>query len=346
MRVLRPLAAVVAAVVVLAGMAYAGYRVWLERQPPGDRLTLYGNVEIREVELAFNVGGRIDRMLYEEGDRVQKGMLVAMLDRDRFEDEVDAAAAQRDRQAARLAELEAGSRPEEIARAEAAVAEARARVANAIARFERQQRLANEAFASQQALDNARAERDRARAQLRIAEEELQLARKGPREEAIEAAGAELNALKAQLAIARERLEDTELYAPDDGTILTRVHEPGAIVTTGETVYTLSLIDPVWVRAYVSEPNLGRIEPGMPAKVYTDARPEEPYPGHVGFVSPTAEFTPKTVQTPEMRTSLVYRLRVVVRNPDGGLRQGMPVTVEIPLARQGGPAERPEAGMR
>ena len=196
----------------------------------------------------------------------------------------------------------------------------------------------NALVASQQALDNARGARDQARARLEIAKQELELARKGPRQEVIEAARAELKMLEAELALARERLQDTEVYAPAKGTILTRVHERGAIVTPGEPVYTLSLTDPGWVRAYVSEPDLGRIAPGMSAKVFTDARPGQPYEGQIGFISPTAEFTPKTVQTPELRTSLVYRLRVVVRNHDGMLRQGMPVTVEIPLDQGGGEA--------
>ena len=86
------------------------------------------------------------------------------------------------------------------------------------------------------------------------------------------------------------------------------------------------------MRTYVNERDLGLIRPGMPAAVITDSAPDRPYSGHIGFISPTAEFTPKTVETRELRTDLVYRLRVVVDNPDGGLRQGMPVTVQTASA--------------
>jgi HlyD family secretion protein len=111
--------------------------------------------------------------------------------------------------------------------------------------------------------------------------------------------------------------------------LLTRIAEPGAIVAAGQTVATLSLNDPIWVRAYVPEPDLGKIWPGMPAEILTDSRPDRPYKGHVGFISPEAEFTPKNVETPRLRTDLVFRLRVVADNPDEGLRQGMPVTVTL-----------------
>ncbi len=134
---------------------------------------------------------------------------------------------------------------------------------------------------------------------------------------------------------AETALADTAIAAPADGTILTRIREPGAIVGAGASVYTLALDRPVWVRAYVAEPDLGRVHPGQRALVYTDSRPDAPYPGQIGFVSPTAEFTPKSVQTTELRTDLVYRLRVVVGEPDDGLRQGMPVTVRIPPTPSG-----------
>ena len=103
-------------------------------------------------------------------------------------------------------------------------------------------------------------------------------------------------------------------------------------------MFALTLSSPVWVRTYANEPDLGFIRPGMVAAVTTDSTPDRPYQGHVGFISPTAEFTPKTVETRELRTDLVYRLRVIVDNPDGGLRQGMPVTVRLAL-----PGPRPKS---
>jgi HlyD family secretion protein len=149
---------------------------------------------------------------------------------------------------------------------------------------------------------------------------------------ALDEAQAQVKSAEARLAQAQTRLGDTQIRAPSDGIILTRVREPGAVVAVGEPVYSLALDTPVWVRAYIDEPNLGNIFPGQQALVLTSAGRE--YPGQVGFISPQAEFTPKTVETAQLRTDLVYRLRVIVNNPDKALRQGMPVTVHI--SRNGG----------
>ena len=138
---------------------------------------------------------------------------------------------------------------------------------------------------------------------------------------------ARVNTSLARLQQAKTRLQDTEILAPSDGTILTRVREPGAVVAAGEPVYTLALDNPVWVRTYVDEPRLGAVHPGQKALVITDSGGR--YAGYVGFISPQAEFTPKTVETSQLRTDLVYRLRVIVNAPDKGLRQGMPVTVRL-----------------
>jgi len=108
--------------------------------------------------------------------------------------------------------------------------------------------------------------------------------------------------------------------------------EPGAIVAAGETVYAITITSPVWVRSYVAEPDLGRIQPGMVVEVRTDSG--KTYSGQIGFISPVAEFTPKSVETRELRTSLVYRLRVVVNGDTNGLLQGMPVTVETTVKRK------------
>ena len=140
---------------------------------------------------------------------------------------------------------------------------------------------------------------------------------------------AAVDAAAAALELAEIRLRDALLTAPQDGIVLTRAREAGAIVQAGQTVYTLSLVDPVWLRVYVDEPQLGRIKPGMAVRVRVDAVPDKEFAGRVGFISPAAEFTPKSVETMEVRTSLVYRLRVQVDDPDNVMRQGMPVTVTL-----------------
>jgi HlyD family secretion protein len=140
---------------------------------------------------------------------------------------------------------------------------------------------------------------------------------------------ANLKQAEASLGVAETNMRETEIYAPSEGTILTRIREPGSVVNPSDPIYTLSLLSPVWVRAFVTEPDLGRIYPGMKAEVYTDVTGGKVYQGHIGFISPIAEFTPKTVETTQLRTDLVYRLRIIADNPDHFLLQGMPVTVKL-----------------
>lgn len=295
------------------------------------RLLLYGNVDIRETNLAFNNSEHIDRLLVQEGDRVRKGQLLATLHQSRMQAEVAAAEARVAAQRAAAARLETGSRPEEVRQARANVAAAKARLVDGQVTFERLHSLYKKQDASKQVVDDAEADLNVARADLKVAEEALALAVKGPRIEDIDEAMAMLAAEEAQLALVQEVLKDTKLYAPADGVIRNRILEPGDMATPQTPVLTLALTNPVWVRAYAAETMLGKLTPGMLANVSTDSYPGKAYPGWVGFISPTAEFTPKNVETPELRTRLVYQLRIYVCNPQDELRLGMPATVSIPL---------------
>jgi HlyD family secretion protein len=326
-KIIRPL------IVVLA-VAIAG-GIWWHFGSRGaeesTRLLLYGNIDIREVDLVFNNSEHIDRLMVQEGDRVHEGQLLAALHRERMQAEVAAAEARVAAQKAVLARLETGSRPEEVRQAQANVTAARAKLVDAQITFERTRKLYREQAASKQALDDAEASLNTARADLKVVEEALALAVEGPRVEDIEEARAMLRADEAQLALAREVLKDTELYAPTDGIIRNRILELGDMATPQTPVFTLALTNPVWVRAYAPETALGKLAPGMSADVSTDSYPDKTYRGWIGFISPTAEFTPKNVETPELRTRLVYQVRIYVCNPQDELRLGMPATVSIPL---------------
>ena len=175
----------------------------------------------------------------------------------------------------------------------------------------------------------ARAAEREAAAKLRSAQDQLDMLTSGYREEDVLAQRAAVAAADAELNHAEIQVRDAVLAAPQKGIILTRAREAGAIVQAGQTVYTLTLTNPVWLRAYVDEPNLGKVKPGMSVRVAVDAAPGKTFPGTVGFISPTAEFTPKTVETREVRTALVYRLRVQVEDPENVMRQGMPVTITL-----------------
>jgi HlyD family secretion protein len=320
-------------VIALVLVLTAGSWWYYTEQDAGDskHLVLYGNVDIREVDLTFNNSEHIDTLLVQEGDRVREGQLVATLHRERVQAEYAAAEAQVTSRKAIVARLEAGSRPEEIREARARVAAAKAKLVDANLFFQRTQELYDKRSVAKQALDDAEASRNTARADLNVAEEALALAIQGPRIEDIDEAKAMLKVDEAQLALAKEVLRDTELFAPDDGIIRNRILEPGDMASPLKPVLTMALTNPVWVRVYAPEAALGMLAPGMRAEVSTDSYPGKIYQGWIGFISPTAEFTPKNVETPELRTRLVYQVRVYACNPKDELRLGMPATVTIPL---------------
>lgn len=316
-------------VLLIAGGAAAYWYQQTQQAGEGGDLLLYGNVDIREVQLGFRVSGRLQAMQFEEGDRVAAGDLLATLDAQPMREALAVAEAGVLQARARLDKATTGSRPQEIQRAEAQVREAQAALDNAEQELERQQELFDKGLSSKRGLDNAVAIYDQTGARLAAAQEALALAVEGFRTEDIAEAQAGLRAAQAQVDQLETRVEDASLHAPSSGVIQTRAREPGSMVGVGAAVYTLSLTDNVYVRAYVDELNLGLIQPGNRVRIKSDSSPQW-FEGQVGFISPRAEFTPKTVETPELRTDLVYRLRIVVANSDGLLRQGMPVTVEIP----------------
>lgn len=259
-----------------------GYYYRYEASEKKDHLLLYGNVDVRQVDLSFRVSGRLNALLFEEGDFVPEGKLVAFLDKQPYEDQI----------------LQAAANLESI----------KTSLDNAEKILQRRQSLIEDGSVSQEDLENALSNKEVLSANLRQAE--------------------------ASLNIAKINLEFTEVYSPIDGTLLTRIREPGTVVNPTNPVCTISISHPVWIRAYVNEKELGLVYPGMKAQVFTDTNPGKFYEGRVGFISPQAEFTPKTVETTQLRTDLVYRLRVYVDHPDNQLRQGMPVTVKLDLPKE------------
>jgi len=320
-------------ILVLAGIAAASSTWWLTSgSEPARDLMLYGNVDLRQVALAFNNSERIAAVLVQEGDRVERGQVLARLDGSRLEPQVAQAEARVAARRHAVERLHNGSRPEEIAQARANVASAKADATNAHGQYERLGTLAHNSAGrgvSQQDLDNAKAALDVAEAKLAVNQKVLDLAIVGARKEDIGQAEAELRADEAQLAFLRQALADIQLVAPIDAVVRTRLMEPGEMASPQKSVFSLAITDPKWVRAYVAEPDLGKLHTGMTASVVVDSFPDRRFEGWVGFISPVAEFTPKTVQTEELRTSLVYEVRVFVKDPSDQLHLGSPTTVHL-----------------
>lgn len=383
--IVRPLVVVV----LLAGAGMLAHGWLFRRSIPATSITLYGNVDIRQVQLAFNDSERINRLLVDEGNAVHSGQLVAQLDPRRFQDTVARDQANVAAQQQVVARLLAGSRPEEISQARADVGAAKADVGfaqsnvgaaqadvgvaqadvdaaqanltNAEIVYRRQQTLAGKQYVSLQVKDDAErawlaaqaelagkrqalaakkkaldaAQHELAAKQQALAAKDqvLELAVIGPRKEDIAAAQATLKSDIAALALAQKELAETQLYSPADGVIQSRILEPGDMATPQTPVFTVALDNPLWVRAYLPEPEMGKVGLGMRAFIETDSFPGQRFAGWIGFISPVSEFTPKNVETTQLRSQLVYRVRVYACNPDHRLRLGMPATVVIPLVK-------------
>jgi HlyD family secretion protein len=326
------LAAAIVAVGLLAGAVWA----WQSHQPADDpnQLALYGNVDIRQVSLAFNANERITELRVREGDKVRAGDVLGVLDERTPRLRLAETEAQIGVQEQALLRLKSGSRPEEIAQARANAAAAKAEADLATRQFARLKATSDETAGkgvSQQDLDNALAHQEVTLAQAESVRKAAQLVIAGPRKEDIAQAEKQLAYAHAEQALIQRQIEESELHAPIDAVVRARLLEPGDMASPQRPVFTLAITQPKWVRAYVAEAQLGRLHPGMTASVSTDSQPGRSIPARIGYISSVAEFTPKTVQTPELRTSLVYEVRFLVDDPQDQLRLGMPATVHVQL---------------
>ena len=275
-------------IIILCGAVYWWY-INNNDQTEDTSLTLYGNVDHREVRLAFNGSEPVSEILVEEGDKVKAGQLLARLHTERLKAAYDRA----------LAELNA-------TKAEAQVAQLT---------YQRVKSLLDRKLTSPEAVDEARGKS--------------------------RAAAARVAAAEAVLQEHGQVLKDAELYAPVNGVVRERIVEVGDFVNPQTPVITLAIMNPVWVRTYLPETYLGKIKPGAAVSISTDSYLGKVYAGWVGAISPTAEFTPKNIETPELRTRLVYQVRVYACNPQFELRLGMPATVHIPLEQNTSAAVSP-----
>jgi len=314
---------------VLIALAITFYIISTQSSAQNNAITLYGNIDIRQVELTFHDPEHIQKMWVEEGDKVTQGQLLAEQDLDRFQYLLEKARAQVEAQQQVVLRLVNGSRPEEIRQTRNDAKALEAQVEFDQKEYSRLKKLLKRHLTSVESVDQAYARLRTDQKKLAALKERYRLAVIGPRKEDIAEAKARLKIYQNELKLAQKNLQDAHLYAPHAGIIQDRILEPGDMADLRTPVFTLALTNPVWARVYVSETRLGQIKYGMPARIFSDSYPDKSYVGWVGFISPTAEFTPKTVETPELRSSLVYQVRVFACDAHDELRLGMPVTVKI-----------------
>lgn len=326
---------IIPVIVVAAGAALYGYFQFRPRSDP-NLIRVSGNVEVNDVEVSFRIPGWVEARPASEGETIKAGGLVARLETSELTQEVALREAEVRAYTAELAALQAGSRPQEIAVAKAAVRLAQAEVERLAAEFERQRELFERKAASQVIYERAKAEYEVGQSKLQEAQERLKLAEEGPRQEDIARAQARLDQNKQSLAIAKTRLGYATLRSPISGIVLSENVEAGEYVVPGVPVVTIGNLALVWLRAYVNETDLGRIKVSQPVCIRTDTFPGKAYVGKLSFIASQAEFTPKNVQTAEERVKLVYRVKIDIPNADLELKPGMPADADIWLG-QGDP---------
>ncbi len=328
---MRPWVRVAIPLLLLPLLALGGCRWPWESDAPEGTLTLPGTVEAHEAPLAFQVGGQITVLHVDEGDRVKGGQVVAELDP--ADARLAAARTRADAEAARqaLAAMEAGTRPQEVRVAKAALQHAEADLT--LARTERDRA---KAMRAQEAVPQA--ELDRAEQQFAVAEaaraeaaERLELAKEGPRVEDVARVRAEHASRAAAADEAERRLAYTKLVSPVDGVVTLRLAERGEVLPAGRPVFRVAETSRPWIRAYLDEPELPKVRLGQAAEVRADGLPNAVWKGRLAFIAQEAEFTPKVVETRELRSDLVYRIKVEVEDPEAALKIGMPVDVRLDL---------------
>ena len=327
MKINKKILALLALLLVLIG---AGVK-WYQSKHSDTAAVYHGNVDIRQVSLAFNGSDRVKDILVQEGEAVEAGQILARLDTTTLNLQLMQAKAQLAVQQQSLQRLKNGSRPEEINQAKANLNAAQADAQYATQQFQRMQSVhasTDQNAVSKSDLEAARARYQSAQAKAIVAQNNYRLTQAGPRKEDIDAAAAQTDAGKAQVALLEQRLKDAELKAPIAGVVRSRLIEVGDMVSPQKAAFTIALTQPKWIRIYIPETDLSRIHPGGVMNVQIDGL-KDSLSGTVGYISSVAEFTPKTVQTQELRTSLVYEVRVQVDDPNNVLRLGMPATVTL-----------------
>ncbi len=297
-----------------------------------------GTVEAVEVTIGNKIPGQVLQVIPREGDLVKVGDVVARIDHEDLDLELQRARAGVRAAEAQLTLLRRGPRRQEIRRAEQMVEQARAALDNARTTYRRAQDLLARKVVPQSNVDNARAQVDVLQAQHNAAQEALSVLRAGSRLEQLHMAEANLEQAETLVSILQKKIADCTVKSPTAGRVVARFLEPGELAGTGTPILRVADLSDVWIMIYVSETELGRVRVDGDAEIRVDSFPDKSFPGKVTYISPQEEFTPKNIQTKDERVRMVFGVKVEAKNPDESLKPGMPADVVLPGTRPGGGA--------
>ena len=317
-------------VAIAAGVYF--YPRLTKKPAPVNEITLSGNIEAHESLVSFKVPGRIADLPVEEGQQVAEGAQLARLEDADYKQKVRIDESSVRVRESSLALTLAGTREQEVKASQQSVLDAQADLEQKKLDNDRAQRLFSKDEISAQDRDLAATALKRSEAITKAAQQRYNEAVEGSRKEDIAIARANLTEANAGLGLSRINMGYTVLRAPSAGVITVRQAELGEVVAPGSPVVTLADLDHIWLRAYIAETDLGRIHWGQEATVTTDTYPGKQYHGRISFISSSAEFTPKSVQTYKERVTLVYRIKIDIDNPNHELKPGMPADARLQLA--------------
>ncbi|MFA3783579.1 HlyD family secretion protein [Melioribacteraceae bacterium 4301-Me] len=298
-----------------------------------------GNIEATNVTVSSQVTGKIISILKDEGDKVNAGDTVLIIDHEALEYQLTQAKALADAARAQLDLLKEGARKEDIAQAEQAVKQAQTNFDVAKKDKERMENLFQQQSITGKQLEDANAKYKLALAQLTSAEENLKKLKNFARPEDIKQAEANLKRQLAAVSLLEKQIRDSYVQSPINGIIVKKYFEAGETVTMLSSLFKVSDLSTVKLTIYIPENELGKIKLGQHADVYSDTYPNKKYAGTIVFISPEAEFTPKNIQTKDERTKLVFAVKIEIKNPELELKAGMPADAVIKA-----PSNSPKGG--
>lgn len=315
-------------IAVAALLAATGYAVWRTVGGQGE-FVVSGVIEADDVHVGSKVGGRVLKVMAKEGQSVKGGEVLVLLEPYEIRASMSESRASLRQAEARLAELVAGYRREEIDQAKADWLAAKVQHENAEKSHKRMADLSERGLVANQEYDDAKAKAEEAEQKMKSAKERYDLFSRGARQEEIAQARASVEMGRARVDLLKTQMDETVVRAPMDAVVEVLDLEPGDLVGAGKPVATLLRTNSLWVRAYLPEKRLGHVRPGLKVRVRVDSFPQKDFSGTVRRIHRQAEFTPRNVQTTEERVLQVFQTEVVIDDPDRLLRPGMNADIFI-----------------